>query len=1158
MVQFTKLRLTGFKSFVDRTEMEISPGLTGIVGPNGCGKSNLVEALKWSMGETSAKRMRGGTGSMEDVIFNGTSARPARSFAEVTIVLDNADGSGPAAYPENEIEVTRRIERDKGSSYRINGKSLRARDIQLFYADIQCGAGSPFLISQGKITTLITSKPNDRRMLLEEAAGITGLYARRHEAELRLRATENNLSRLEDIIGGMDSRMQSLKKQSRQASKYRTLSATIRQLEVMIAALDYRHAAEQVLEIEKVFNQAESDVAEKMLMVSNLTKTHQTQGEDIPALRQADAEIGARLQNKQIALQRLEDEEQRLSNAIAEAKAQLEQTGADRDHETRTLTENTDIVARLDAEEQSILKDRAENDSVLNACDEKRQACAATVAEMESRLSSLTEQFADTRARKQNLEQQIAADQGRLSGVRDRLSRAEQQLVEKRSAFESDDRVAPLRTALSTLEEQAETLRTAAQGLENDLAAARGELDGARENMQSAQRERSRIQAEIDTLKAVVEAYAHGDFKPVLDDIRADDGFETALSKALGDALMGSVEDDAPVIWRLQSLSDLPALPAGVTALEPHVRAPQQLKLALSQIGVVADEDQGNRAAAQLKPGQSLVSRDGAYWRWDGLYMKAGAADRHAIQLKQKNKLDELTRELPAILARAEESETTVNALNTRVNELQSRRREVQNTLQSTDQDVRIKGNELNRAIEAQADLQAELAKLEESQAQARGETADLEQRLAKAQAELGTFDESAIARQQVDIESLRESLTAAREALHDSIRELEQAKAEESRRKARLQAIGDERVSLQNRNVRARERLSELDARQSGLVEKLDSLQNRPAEIAAAKQEVLSAIAEIEAEKSITSDKLNIAESDLGETAKALRQAENELTEAKERRAGAHATISARMEYIEVLKTQIRDQFDMSPEDLMGHAANDIENNNVPLDELRSRREKSVRDRDMIGPVNLQADIEAEELEKQLGEILTERNDLSQAIDELRQGIHKLNREARERLNSAFTLVNAHFQDMFKRLFNGGSAHLELIDSDDPLEAGLEIFAQPPGKALQSLSLLSGGEQTMTALALIFAMFLTNPAPICVMDEVDAPLDDANVDRVCDLLREFADKGETRFVLITHHRLTMARMDRLYGVTMAERGVSQLVSVDLNKQMDFLDDIAA
>jgi len=1158
MVQFTKLRLTGFKSFVDRTEMEISPGLTGVVGPNGCGKSNLVEALKWSMGETSAKRMRGGTGSMEDVIFNGTSARPRRSFAEVSLILDNSDSSAPGAYPEQEIEVTRRIERDKGSSYRINGKSLRARDIQLFYADIQCGAGSPFLISQGKVTTLITSKPNDRRMLLEEAAGITGLYARRHEAELRLRATENNLSRLEDIIGGMDARLQSLKKQSRQASKYRTLSATIRQLEVMISALDYRHAAEQVLEIESVFTQAESDVAEKMMMVSNLTKTHNTQGEDIPALRQADAEIGARLQTQQIALQRLEDEEQRLTNDIAETKAQLEQATSDRNHETRTLSENADIVTRMDAEEQTIQAEQNRNGAVLEEKEQNKQKSATIVDDLESTLSKLTEQFADTRARKQNLEQQIIADQGRLSSVRDRLSRVEENLEQKRAAFASDDKVAPLREHLNTVEQQSETLRAALQGLENDLASTRGELDASRETMQIAQRERSRVQAEIDTLKTIVEAYAQGDFKPILDDIRADEGFETALSKALGDTLMASIEDDAPVTWKTRTLENLPALPAGVTALEPHIRAPQQLKLALSQIGVVDSESQGHNSAQDLKIGQSLVSRDGAYWRWDGLYMKASAADRHAIQLKQKNKLEELVIELPAIIAKAENTEQSVNALNEKVNELQNRRREVQNTLQSTDQDIRIKRNELNRAIEAQADLQAELAKLEESQTQANNEFADLEQRLAKFNSELGTFDETAIAQQQVDIESYRARLNEARESLHDAIRDLEQARAEESRRLARLQAIGDERVNIQNRSARARERLNDLEERTSALTEKLESLQNRPGEITAMKQELLTRIAEIEAEKSVTSDKLNAAESDLSDTSRALREAEAELSSAKERRAGAHATVSARMEYIEVLKQQIRDQFDMTAEELLGNAAADLENNTMSLDDLRSEREKSLRSREMIGPVNLQADIEAEELEKQLGDIMSERNDLSQAIDELRQGIQKLNREARERLNSAFTLVNAHFQDMFKRLFNGGSAHLALIDSDDPLEAGLEIFAQPPGKALQSLSLLSGGEQTMTALALIFAMFLTNPAPICVMDEVDAPLDDANVDRVCDLLREFADKGETRFILITHHRLTMARMDRLYGVTMAERGVSQLVSVDMNKQLDFLDDIAA
>lgn len=1157
MVQFTKLRLTGFKSFVDRTEMEIAPGLTGIVGPNGCGKSNLVEALKWSMGENSAKRMRGGTGSMEDVIFNGTSARPPRSFSEVSLILDNSDGSAPAAYPGDEIEVTRRIERDKGSSYRINGKSVRARDTQLFYADIQCGAGSPFLISQGKVTTLITSKPSERRMLLEEAAGITGLYARRHEAELRLRATENNLKRLEDIVGGMDSRLQSLKKQSRQAAKYRNLSAQIRQLEVMISALDYRAAASQLIEIEKTFGSHDSVVGEKMLLVSNLTKTHETQSEDIPELRQRDAEIGAALQTQMIALQRLEDEEQRLTNAIADTKSQLERTTADRNHETQTLNENTGIVERLEAEEKTILADREQNDAVLIEKQDHQDACEKTVATLEAELSSLTEQFAETRARKQSLEQQINADRNRLQNVRDRLNRVETALAQKQEVQRAEDRATPLREALESLEKQAETLRTELQETETTLATTRGEQDEARETMQAAQRERSRLQAEIDTLKTIVEAYAQGSFRPVLDDIRADDGFETALSKALGDTLMASLEDDAPVIWKKRDLADLPSLPSGVVALEPHIRAPEQMKLALSQIGVVENDEQGHAASVSLKPGQALVSREGAYWRWDGLYMKASSADRHAIQLKQKNTLEELTTQLPGVITAAESAQEKVAVLTEKVDTLQNTRRETQQTLQTTDNEIRTKRNELNRAIEEQAALQAEMAKLEEALSLARVEADELDGRVNENARELDTFDEEAIARTQADIDSLRARLAEARESLHDSIRVLEIARQEESRRQARLQAIGDERVNLQNRNVRARERLAELDQREAALTEKLEALKKRPGEIQESKEALLSAIAEIQKEKAITSDRLNAAENELGDTSKALKQAEAELGEAREHRAHAQATVTAKMQYLDVLKQQIRDQFDMSPEDLLGNASADLENA-APLDQLRSQRERAVRDRDMIGPVNLQADIEAEELEKELTTILSERNDLAQAIDELRQGITKLNKEARERLNTAFNHVNAHFQNMFKRLFNGGSAHLALIDSDDPLEAGLEIFAQPPGKALQSLSLLSGGEQTMTALALIFGMFLTNPAPICVMDEVDAPLDDANVDRVCDTLREFADKGETRFLVITHHRLTMARMDRLYGVTMAERGVSQLVSVDLNKQMDFLDEIAA
>ncbi|AGH97968.1 chromosome segregation protein SMC [Micavibrio aeruginosavorus] len=1157
MVHFKRVRMNGFKSFVEKTDVDIVQGLTGVVGPNGCGKSNLVEAIRWSMGETSSKRMRGGSGSMEDVIFNGTANRPRRSFAEVTVILDNSDRSAPPQYAEcDEIEVVRRIERDHGSSYKINGKPVRARDVQLLYADMMSGASSPFLISQGKMTQMITAKPAERRVLLEEAAGITGLYARRHEAELRLRATDNNLKRVEDVLGGMDTRLNSLKKQARQASKYRTLATQIRQLEVMIATLDYRNAYSQLREIERVYGEAESLVAERLLVVTGLTETQNSQSQDLPDLRMKDAEFAASLQTQKLALQRLEDEEQRLSNEIRESKAQLDQAQLDHAHETTTLTENTTIIERLDAEEATLKADHENEGAKLQEKEAQKDARDAEVSRLEEKLQTLTEQFADVRARRQSLENQINADRNRLEQLRDRLARVETQLAEKQETLRAGDQATPLREALEILEKTAETLRAAMQSLESNLTESRSKLDTTRETFQQKQREKGKLDAEIATLTEIVEAYAEGNFKPVLEDISADEGFETALSKALGDALMASLDESAPVVWKIRNVTDLPALPAGMSALEPHIKAPAAVKLALSQIGVVESEDEGHAISQQLKPGQALVSRDGAYWRWDGLYMKATAADRHAIQLKQKNRLAELVVMVAPLEAELAAAKIAFEEVQAKVETLQTERRETQNTLQSTDQDIRIKRSELNRAIESQSALQAELAKLEEALSQARIDSEALEQRVAENASELDTFDEVAMAAQQEEIETLRAELVTARESMHDAIRELEQVRQEHARRASRLQAIEYERTSLQNRCARATERLAELSEREQTLTQKIESLQQRPGEIRDIKERLLSRIAEIESEKSVISDQLAAAESDLNDTNKALKSAENDLTEAKERRAHAQATVAARQQQIETIIQQIRDQFDMTPEELSTQAEIDPENPPV-LEQMRHEREKAVRDRDMIGPVNLRADVEAEELETELGTMLKERDDLAQAIDELRSAINTLNKEARERLNTAFNQVNTYFQQMFTRLFGGGSAHLSLIEADDPLQAGLEIFAQPPGKVLQSLTLLSGGEQTLTATALIFAIFMTNPSPICVLDEVDAPLDDANVDRFCDVLTEFAAKGETRFILITHHRLTMARMDRLYGVTMAERGVSQLVSVDLNKQLDFLDEAA-
>jgi len=1157
MIQFNKLRLHGFKSFVDKTELEIGPGLTGIVGPNGCGKSNLVEALRWAMGENSSKRMRGGSGSMDDVIFSGTEKRPARNVAEVTILLDNSKHTAPAPYSTvEEIEVVRKIERENGSGYRINGKNVRARDVQLLYADVMSGANSPYLVSQGRVTALINAKPSERRLILEEAAGITGLYARRHEAELRLRATDNNLKRLEDLVGSMDGRLQSLKKQARQATKYRNLSTDIRQLETMISSLEWSRAHEKLREVESAFGVAESAVAEHMLVVSQLTQTQNVQSEDLPDLRREEAEMSAALQARRLALQRLEDEAARLTQQLSETRSQLEQTSTDRAHEQLTLEENTNVLQRLEGEERSLLSAAASADEDLQARQQARTEIQSETDTLEEKFRALTDSFATDRAHKQSLDNQTNQNRSRRDNLSTRLSSITQQLEQKKAEQQEADVTVDLRSDIEKLEQETETLRATLSNLEENLNKVREDRESSRRLLQEKENDKSKLLSEIRTLETIVNSFSEEGFKPVFEDVQADKGFELALSRALGDALMGSTDSDAPVVWRERFIdtNDTSPLPNGSVALTPHVSAPDVLKLALSQIGVVDTVEDGERLSSTLKPGQSLVSRDGAYWRWDGLFVRETASDRLAVQLQQKNRLADVQKQLPA----AEEAVETQRALKEKAEashtETQAKQSEAQSALRTSDQTLREKRIALTRAVEAQSGRQAELAKLEEALSLVTTDLEAINETLRINESELAAFDANSFEDQQAKINEAREALSNARGRLQDAIRDHELARQEQGRRQARLQAIGDERVNLQNRCIRARERLKELDEREESLKAKAEDLHSRPDDIKKDSEELLSRITTQEQERAVVSDKLAAVEAELADTNKALKEAEGLLSTAREARAHAQATASERMQQMEALRQYIEEYFGVTPEELKAQAAINPEEPAPDLDRLKQQKDKAVRDRDLIGPVNLRADQEAEELENEFAGILNEKNDLVEAITELRQGIQKLNNEARERLEIAFEKVNAHFRDMFTRLFNGGKAHLALIEAADPLEAGLEIFAQPPGKTLQSLSLLSGGEQTLTAVALIFAMFLTNPSPICVLDEVDAPLDDANVDRFCDMLDEFADRGETRFLVITHHRLTMARMNRLYGVTMSERGVSQLVSVDMNQQMDFLE----
>jgi chromosome segregation protein len=1159
MIQFEKLRLHGFKSFVDKTELEIGPGLTGIVGPNGCGKSNLVEALRWSMGENSSKRMRGSSGSMEDVIFNGTENRPSRNMAEVSVLLSNADKSAPAPYNNaDEIEIVRKIEKDHGSGYRINGKPARARDVQIFYADILAGANSPFLVSQGRVAQLIQAKPSDRRQVLEDAAGISGLHARRHEAELRLRATDNNLKRLEDLLGSMETRLQALKKQARQATRYRNLSAQIRQLELMISAVEWRTAHEKLQEVERTFGEAESLVGERMIVVNQLTKTQGTQAQDLPDLRQKDAELGAALQTQNLALQRLEDEAARLSQQLDETKAQLTQAQTDRTHEKGTLAENTQILERLATEESALQENAEKEDETLQAQEELKEELQSKVKVLEAEYTDMMAQVTEQRIKKENLEKQIEADTRRNEELDERIKTLKAELADKRSESSAEQEITALRANIEVLEKEIQTQREQLEKIATDKNALSATLETAREALKEKDQKREKISAEIEALQSLMDGGDEESYKQLVDDIKAESGFEAALSRALSDALSASTDDSAPVRWLSRDIKniDLPPLPAKAQALEPHVKAPAALKMALSQIGVVENEDEGSALFKELKAGQALVSKDGTYWRWDGLHITASAPDRHAIQLKQKNRLAELLDMLPKAEKEAEKAENQIESAKTKRADKEQQEQELRSEIQQKERDVRTAQTELNNKIESQSQSRMEIAKMEEAIAQAENSLAGVLTSMTESQALFATFEGDDLEEQQNAIDEKRAALDAERESYQEALRNFEISRQEHSRRTARLQAIGDERVNLRNRCIRSNERIKELEERETSLQAKQEELKKRPAEIKIAREKLLEKISAAESEKSTISDKLAVCENELAETTKALKDAERALSDVKEKRASAQATAEERQRQIQGIRQYIIEHFDMEPNKLLAEAA--VSEDDVPnLSELKDKREQDVRSRDAIGPVNLRAETEADELEKELGGILHERNDLTQAIDELRQGINKLNTEARERLEAAFDHVNGYFRQMFTQLFKGGNAHLALIESDDPLEAGLEIFAQPPGKALQSLTLLSGGEQALTAIALIFAMFLTNPAPICVLDEVDAPLDDANVDRFCDLLEEFADRGETRFLVISHHRLTMARMDRLYGVTMAERGVSKLVSVDLNKQLDFLDEVA-
>jgi len=876
MIKFNKLKIKGFKSFVEPIEISIENGLTGVVGPNGCGKSNLVEAFRFVMGELSPKQMRGS--ELDDVIFNGTSNRPAWDIAEVTIDLDNKDRKAPNLFNQSdEIEVTRRIWRGEGSEYRVNGKEVRLKDVQLLFADAATGARSTSMVSQGRIGAIISSKPEQRRTLLEEAAGITGLHSRRHDAELRLNSSENNLERVKDVLKTQEDQLLVLKKQSKQAERYKNIQNDINRARATVFYQKWQLEKNKLDEATQNLKDQNNLVTNQTQTVASVNIEYEKIQQILPELRSKESNIASDLQRNSINLDNQEKEIERANNAVEEIQIRINQINDD--------------VSR----EQFLLNDANEN--LIRVKDEK----------------SILEK-----------------EQGDLFIEENNYSADSPKITKNNS--------------------------------------------------------------------------------PIIDYLDFEDGYEKALAAVFSDELMASINEEQSSYWKKFDTDNNPStFPKEIITFSNIVKAPESLKKRLDYIGLIKDKSSIDVLQNNLADGQILVSEIGEIWRWDGYVSKGKQSAASKVVLDQlKNR---------------------------------------------------------------------------------------------------------------------------------------------------RLKQLSVEEKQWQDIMATAQKRIDELNDRQAKLKNDLTNMQSMPSKISSEKERLVNTISDLRIKHETIAKELQTNEKNANEINKRLKLEEVKLNELREERVRLEGIIVTHDETIKQITQQVRERLGVSLDNLFDLAKINPNKEIPSLENLEKKLERLIAEQERLGGVNLLAEQESKELEEKVNLIKKDQSDLLAAIAKLREGIEKLNTEGRQRLLAAYGVVNENFQKLFVQLFGGGKAYLKFTDENDPLQAGLDIFASPPGKKLQNLNLLSGGEQALTALSLLFAVFLSNPAPICVLDEVDAPLDDTNVDRFCSLVEEIAKSSNTKFMIITHHRMTMARVNRLYGVTMPEKGVSQLVSVDLERAVQIKDD---
>ena len=1137
MFTVKKLKISGFKSFAHPTEILIEDGVTGIIGPNGCGKSNVFEAIRWVMGETSSKSLR--SGSMDDVIFNGTQSLPAKNIAEVTIELDKFEGDIQNILTnEKKVIISRTLERGVGSFYKINNKDVRAKDVSILFYDSGSGPRSSSIISQGNIDQVINYKPIDRKIILEDAAGTSGLQARRHESELKLQSTELNLEKLEINLNNLGEQKRTLSRQARQAERYENLSQSIKFYQSVLTFSEWQ---ENIIKI----NKENENINEIKSSLKDCFEKSEIQRNKI---NENKNKIEKSIQRKELLSKKMfstENEINNLKNKLEGIQNKRNEIG----NFLKTILNDKNLEVKKFKDLQNYifsLEEKIKNKTDLFSYKEKLTQLNVEETNLKNELKQLETIFV-------NEIQLTLGEEFRSDNLKEEK---ESLLSKKESLVEEEKRIAnnlvsiknsKKKTNLNFLENEKKKLEKNIFSQKNNISKNINEENSQKIlseeldiEIETLSKRLTEIITEIKTLNQLTGSI-NLPKETILSLIKIKSGFENTVYASLMYELDATLKKSRKR-WVKQNILNL--IPIENSLLN-YVKGPDELKPVLSQIGFVKTTEEAFKLQKNLNVGQSLVDKQGNIWRWDGFISEENLQNKKIIDAQLKiNKL--------------EEEQKVINQKLFSQNKKKDKLKEIQKKIEEKkileSKDLEKIYQDLDKIVENISSEREKISILEYDSKKYFEKNSEINNQIQEVNSKLKIIQEKENLLIKSENESNNNDKKAVEKKIQDLDKTIDQKRNEISSIKEIIVKEELNQSYLNNDILKSKKSLVEADKqiqilseREKRYLEENKSLEVQPDQLNSKIDNFFGVYNAFKNDYEETENNLNNLLNNLNNEESKMVNLNNKRENCRNEITKVEILLNNFREKEKELRNIIFEKTKRQPEELQNEKSfRDLKQKS--FDEINKYLEKIIFQREQMGPVNLRAKIEEKEIESTISEIELEKNDLVQAIEKLRVAINKINSEGKNRLISAFDKVNKNFSDLFKKLFNGGEAKLELVKSDDPLQTGLEIFARPPGKKLSNISLLSGGEKTLTAISLIFSIFLINPSPICILDEVDAALDDINVEKFCKILAELKNNTKTKFLIITHHKTTMSSIDRVYGVTMAQKGISDIVSVDFEK----------